>query len=389
MTPHHNVNGRPSILAAIALGTVGVFSFIVQPGLVQGFVSELGLNEIEANTLAFSEMLGVAIATVLMAFLTRLANWRYLLIVSIALASVGNLASGLIGGGDLIKPLRFITGLGEGGIIGLSFTYIGLTAKPERNLALYLVSLLTYGALGLWLMPNAFATIGLSGIFMAWGVLTAVSIFLVKFTPSSSDNRVDISPTAAQLNLSFLAFALLGVLLYNIAIGVAWANLFLIGMEIRPDEQSIANALLIAQFVAIPGALLAALMSDKLGRWLPIIIGIFGGAAFMALLMFKSDYSFFIISVCGFNFMWNMVLPFILAAVNDMDEKSRMVTPAISMQMIGLGFGPFFAALLLGEGGGFRAIEGMTVKLLILSFIILAICIFAHQKALKSKKAQA
>ena len=389
MTQQYNVNSKPSITAAIILGTVGVFSFIVQPGLVQGFVSELGLDEVAANNLAFSEMLGVAIAAVLIALLTRVVNWRHLLVVSIVLAAIGNLLSGFTSGIDALKPLRFVTGLGEGGIIGLSFTYIGLTAKPERNLALYLVLLLSYGALGLWLMPQAFATIGLKGIFIAWGVLTALSLLLVKSTPLSSDSREEISPTAAQLGLGFLAFALIGVLIYNIAIGIAWANLFLIGMDIRPDVQAIANALLLAQFVAIPVALLAALMSDKLGRWLPIIVGILGGAAFIALLMIKSGYSIFIIAVCGFNFMWNMTLPFILAAVNDMDEKSRMVTPSISMQMIGIGFAPLFAGLLLGEGGGFKAIESMTVKLLVLSFIILAICIFAHQKALKAKKAGA
>ncbi|MEM6851694.1 MAG: hypothetical protein AAF527_08200, partial [Pseudomonadota bacterium] len=58
-----DVDSRAAIASAIAIGTLGVLSFIVQPGLVQGFVSELEVSEAAANDLAFREMLGVALAT--------------------------------------------------------------------------------------------------------------------------------------------------------------------------------------------------------------------------------------------------------------------------------------------------------------------------------------
>ncbi|MCG8443536.1 MAG: hypothetical protein MI723_17165, partial [Caulobacterales bacterium] len=57
-----DVNAAPTVASAIALGTVGVLSFIVQPGLVQGFVTQFGLSEAAANDLAFAEMAGVALA---------------------------------------------------------------------------------------------------------------------------------------------------------------------------------------------------------------------------------------------------------------------------------------------------------------------------------------
>ena len=51
-----DVNSRGTIAAGLILGTIGVLSFIVQPGLVQGFVSVLGLSEADANFLASIEM---------------------------------------------------------------------------------------------------------------------------------------------------------------------------------------------------------------------------------------------------------------------------------------------------------------------------------------------
>lgn len=377
-----DIDSTPTIATAIILGTIGVLSFIVQPGLVQGFVVELGLSEVEANDLAFAEMLGVAIATYLTAIASRSVSWRRLVTIGLALAVVGNFASALIGDPFFFRFARFVTGLGEGAIISLSFTVIGLTQKTERNLALYLVLLLTYGAFGLWVMPQAFNAIGLNGIFVAWAILTALAFITVRHVPRSVESRTIVSNTAAQLSTPLLIIALLGILLYNTAIGIAWANLFLIGMEIRPDEQAIANALLLAQFVAIAGALIPVFMETRLGRWRPLVIGIFGGAAFIALLLGDPTYLIFAVAVCGFNFMWNFVLPFILSSISDMETRGEIMTRAIAMQMTGLGFGPFFAARILGEGGGFETVELATITLLIISFVLLAIAKVARRRAL-------
>lgn len=384
-----DVNSRTTIGAAIVLGTIGVLSFIVQPGLVQGFVVELALSESAANDLAFIEMVGVAIGTYVVAFGSRFVSWRVLITLSLILAAAGNLASAGASLADLLRTTRFVTGLGEGGIISVSFAVIGLTTRTERNLALYLVLLLTYGALGLWLMPVAFETIGLKGIFVIWSVLTVCSLITIRSLPTSSGSATQIRPSARQLSLAMLIIAMLGVLIFNSAIGIAWANLFLIGMEIRPDEQAVANALLISQFVAIGGALGAVFLEDRLGRWKPIIFGIFGLAASIALLLKEPGYAMFILSVGLFNFLWNLVMPFILSAVTDMDEKGEIMTHAIAMQMTGLGFGPFIAARILNFGGGFAGVLWTTVILLVVSFFILMVPMLAHDRAPATRSAAA
>ena len=377
-----DVNSRGTITAAIILGTIGVLAFIVQPGLVQGFVVELGLSEAEANDLAFAEMVGVAIATYLVAALGHTLNWRLIVSLSLLLSAAGNFASASDALGGLLGYSRFITGLGEGGVISMSFTVIGLTTKTERNLALYLVLLLTYGAFGLWAMPYLFDTIGLSGIFLAWAVLTLMSIATVPFLPVSSSASAQVRPSARTLGLPMVLVAMLGLLAYNSAIGIAWANLFLIGMGIRPDEQAIAGALLISQFVAIAGALAAVALEVRLGLRKPIIFGIFGGAAAIALLLGSPGYALFILSVALFNFLWNFVMPFILTAVGDMDERGEIMTYAIAMQMTGLGFGPFIAARILDTGSGFQAVIATSVFLLLASYVLLLIPMRAHDKAL-------
>jgi len=379
LKPDIDINSWPSIASAIVLGTIGVLSFIVQPGLVQGFVTILGFSESGANDLAFVEMAGIALATYITALVSRRLNWRIIIGAGLVLAAIGNAGSALTGSGSMFEVARFVTGLGEGAIISMNFAIIGLTMRIERNLALNLLLLLTYGALGLWAMPWAFSTIGLNGIFLVWAVLTTASLVTLPFLPRSAQSATEPSPTAVNLGWPMLVIAMLAVVLYNTAIGTAWANLFLIGMEIRPDEQAIANALLLAQFVAIAGALIPVFLEARLGRWIPLITGILFGAGALALLVGKPTYAMFVIAVGGFNFFWNFVLPFILSTIGDM-RRGEILSIVIAMQMTGLGFGPFIAARLLGEGRGFQTVLALTVGLMIASLVLLAIAKISRRR---------
>ena len=383
MTIKNNFDATGSVLSGIILGTIGVLSFIVQPGLVQGFVSELGLSEAAANQLAFDEMLGVAIATFVASFCKRFFNWRVILVVALLLSATGNvLSSYFLANPDLLSISRLVAGLGEGAIISLSFTIIGMTQRTERNLAAYLVLLLTYGALGLWLMPVALSSIGLAGVFKVWAVLTLASLALARFIPGSPQREHHHHEAIPDAPLSLCVVALIGVLLFNLAIGVAWANLFLIGMEISPNEQRIADALLIAQFIAILGALIPVFFEKQLGLFKPILTTIVGSAIAISLLLDSPGYFTFVVAVSGFNFLWNYGLPFILSGVGALDSKGKMISLAIALQMTGLGFGPFLAAIVLGDSGSFYQVELLIIALFLTSAVPL---IYALRKRLLQK----
>lgn len=378
-------NSTKVVLTGIILGTIGVLSFIVQPGLVQGFVTELLLSEASANSLAFDEMLGVALATYLTSFIKDKVSWRVLVTAALIITASGNFLSALyLSNIDYLSIVRFFTGVGEGVIISMSFTIIGLSKRSERNLAAYLVLLLTYGALGLWLMPTAFDLIGLDGIFIFWGILTSLTISLYFYIPHSVSERTEMNSNAIEMPLIIKLTGLFGILLFNLAIGIAWANLFLIGMEIENDEQAIANALLVSQFIAIIGALIPIFMEKRFGIFKPIILTILGSGLSISILLVNSpSYVTFLIVICSFNFLWNFGLPFIFTAVGNMDTKGTMVSLAIALQMTGLGFAPFFASLILGNEGTYFDIKLLIVVLYALSLIPLLFSLLQHKKQLQ------
>ena len=94
----------------------------------------------------------------------------------------------------------------------------------------------------------------------------------------------------------------------------------------------------------------------------------------------------FLISVCGFNFLWNFVLPFILGAVGDLDLHGRIMGPAIALQMTGLGLGPILSSLLI-TAKGYGQVETACIGFFIASLVLLALPIAIHHVRLLKQAA--
>ncbi|WP_028640540.1 hypothetical protein [Novosphingobium acidiphilum] len=374
-----NVNGWPAIVSAVVLGTIGVLSFIIQPGVVQGYVEHLHVSDARAVDLVGLEMLGVALATVFMALIGTRIDWRVITAAGLLIAAAGDASSAGATHGDLFGWLRLIAGFGEGIIISISFTFVGITAKAERNVALYLVLLLTYGAFGLWYLPVILNRIDIAGLFTVFAGLSVVALITVPFVPHGYGAGSGARPGVRQLPNAMLAVALAAVLAYNVAQGIAWAVLFLVGTSAGLAEQSVANALFASQALAVGGALASVFLAERLHRDVAIAGGILGGAASIALLLGTPGLVLFTVGVCGFNILWNFVLPFILGRIGDFDASGRMMSFAVAMQMIGLGGGPLIAAPLI-DGKSFRVVELVCIALFVVSFALLRIPTLAHRR---------
>lgn len=384
MTASFDVNSQKSVLSAIALGTLGVLSFIIQPALVQGFVMHLSMSEPEAVNLAGIEMLGVAGSAIALALPGPRLDWQKLLLGSLLLAIIGNLISAVSLGGSAIWSARLIAGLGHGAIISLSFSFVGLTERVDRNIAWYLSLLLSYGAIGIWALPTLLDSVGLKGLFVFFALLLSLGLLSIRHVPRASEARAALPPMARDLPSGMVLVALAGVLSYNLAQGIAWAILFLVGIEAGLGEQSVANALFLSQVLAIGGALASVFLAERLGRFSAISIGILVGAACVALLLGHPSHGLFLASVCGFNILWNFVLPFILGAVGEFDTKGRMVGRAIAMQMLGLGLGPFIAGWLIGNGS-YLAVELVCIGFFLASYVLLIAPMRRHKALLENE----
>ncbi len=375
-----DVNSRRSIIAIVYLAVVGPCVFILQPGFVQGLVENLGLTEQQAGFIASAEMFGLATTTVLLSFISSKITWRKFVAICIVVCVLGNLAS--LGQTDFntLAGIRYVTGLGSGGIISLTFTMMGLTERSDRNFGYIIVWVLTYGAFGLLLMPMAYTTVGMNGLLVFFAAFCAVGLTCVRHLPDSGEH-VSTGENTRTFSLPIKGSMLAAILSYNIAIGIVWAYLFLVGLEAGMAEQAVANALTVSQFLGIAGAFLAVLFEVRLGRLLPLAIGVIGGAASVLYLVGDIGAAEFWIGVCGFNFLWNLSMPYLLATLADFDIRGRMVVHGVSMQFIGYAVGPAIAAQLLGFGYG--VINTTAAILFVAAALLLLPGVLAQREALR------
>jgi len=209
---------------------------------------------------------------------------------------------------------------------------------------------LTYGAIVLWALPSAYTFAGMGGALWFFAIFPLLAVPFIKHLPANGESVAQVEEDAVNLTPAMKTMALFAMLAYFVAQGVVWAYLFLIGLSGGLSVQEVANGLTLSQFAGIAGALLAAVMSNRFGRSLPLIVGILGGALCLYFLVGRYEFLVFALAVGIYNFAWNMTHPFLLAAMASFDRRGRVVVYAVAMQMVGLAIGPGLAASMISEG---------------------------------------
>ena len=368
-----DVNSTASIASIIYLAVVGVCVFIIQPGFVQGLVEALGLSPEEAGYIASAEMWGLAVTTIGLNFIAHKYDWQKLTFWFLLIAVIGNLAS--IGQTDLLTLgiIRTITGLGLGGMISLPFAMMGLTSNPDRNFGFTIVWVLVYGAVGLFLIPSALASIEMNGIYVFLALFCGLGLATIRFLPKRAADHLQQDQISDHHSLLVKASTLAGILIFNTAIGLVWAYFFLVGMNGGMSEQSVANVLTVSQFLGVAGAFLAAMLAARFGRSVPLSIAIIGCSAGVAWLLNDMSYMVYATAIYLFNFMWNVAQPYLLSVMTSFADGGKMIVRGVSLQMIGFAVGPYVGANLLGAAGpdSFNTVNLVGAVLFLISWLLI------------------
>ena len=136
------------------------------------------------------------------------------------------------------------------------------------------------------------------------------------------------------------------------------------------SEQNVANGLTISQFLGIAGAFTAAMLGNRIGRSVPLTVGILVGAISLLFIIGEFDFLAYALAVGVYNYAWNVVHPFLLASMASFDRGGRVVVYAVAMQMIGLATGPYLAATVISEGV-YVNVNSLGIALFLLSLLLI------------------
>lgn len=367
----HGINSRTSLVAIVYLSVIGTCAYILQPSYVLGLVEHIGLSDVQAGYVVSLEMFGIAFSTILMNFIVTRFDWRRLVLFFLCITVAGNLASAPLTEFDTLRAVRFLTGIGSGGLMSITMTMMGLTNNPDRNFGYIIVFIMAYSALGTFLIPVGYDTIGMPGVMTCLALFCATGVFFLRFLPRSRSKVLKTArPPIAIHSLPRILLALAGFLAWTVAFGMLFAYLFLIGLQASLSERIVANVLAFSQFLGIAGAYTAVAMQMHYGRMKPVAVSTLGIIVGIFILLDISGLAYYLLAIFIFAYMANVTPPYLFALMADLDTTGKVVTIAVSVQIIGWAIGASMAAFILGLAD-FSAVNMVAAALFVLSLVLL------------------
>ena len=365
-----DINSAVALVSMVFLAVVGPQAVVVQPAFVEGLVSQLGFDPVQAGYVSAAENTGKAVMSIAMMFLVTRVNWRRLFYVALLLLIGVNLFCTVSQSYQAYLAARALSGCANGIIIPLCYVVIGLTAKSERNFGIMMVFVLLYSA-GIYLVvPTLFKLAGFNGLLLLFAAFALLALPLVRNLPVAGEQEQHAGGTGSSLSWALRGMAIAAMFFFFLAMFSLFPYLSLIGTSAGIAAQTIANAMTVAQFCGMGGAFLVVVIGDRFGRALPIAVALSLIILSIALLSYIPTVAGYTIAVCLFMGLWSFVHPFILAAQARFDRSGRQVAYATALQMIGIASGPAIAATILTVGA-----YGHIMMVAVLFLLITLACI--------------
>lgn len=339
---------RAMVVSAVLLSAFASAMLLTAPLVVGALITLYGFSPQQAG-LAISVELGAMSLAGLpaLAWMPRLP-WRPFITVALLLMVAGNVACAFAHSFVELASLRFVTGLGGGTLMVVAMAAIGRTADTERNFGWWTVGQLVVGAAGLAVLPSVMPAMGLRGLFFVLAAVFALGLFAVRTLPQRDMAATSGSPST-RLTAWRVLLALVGILLFYVALAGVWTYMERIGVAAAIPAQSIGNDLTLASLCGIAGCLCAAALGARAGRMVPLISGLLLLIASVGLLLGAPTQARFLLAGCGFKFAWAFALPFMLAGTASLDASGRILALANLMIGCGLALGPAIVAASLGS----------------------------------------
>jgi len=339
----------PQFLAMVVLGAAGAYITVVLPTIVQQLVEKVGFTGTEANQIVSAEKFGMMAASLGLTFVIGKLPRRALAVGFLVLLAAANAACAGLKGFAPYAGARFLCGFAEGGVISIMAASAAALGVADRVFGWYLAMTLgiSYAAFQL-VIPGVLASMGLAGLFYCMSGFSLVVVLFVFFLPpqlaaATPSQNADPKASPATSQSTLIAMALGATLLFEACIGAVWNNIVLIGGKSGYSDAEIGAGLANAMIVGIVAGIASGVLGDKLGRVLPLAVGVGAIIASQLLLKLAPGQVPFALVAMMFFFAWFFTLPYFVGVVSALDTTGRAAVASIVVQTGGLMVGPLVA----------------------------------------------
>ncbi len=344
------------------------------PLLVGAAASDFGFSASQVGFLATADLAGIAVASITAPFWMHRFTWVQIGLASIVIVVSGNIASLFISNYPVLCLVRFVTELGSGGLFSLALVTLGTLPNPDRYFSMGIG--LTIGlSVGIFLwLPEIISQNGISALFILHGVVAFAilpSLYWLRDERTSQETRASATRSSRSYIGLFICFA--GFSFFTLAEGGVWSYIERVGTSFGLTAEYVGDVLAVTQAVSFVAAIASTGVSTRIGRTLPIALGILAFLVGLIMLLWAQD-QYFLIAASLTQFGYIFVMPYLLLLSIEMDPSRRFYVLTTAFKMGGFAAGPAIIAFFLaGQSGAtnYDIVSWVGIGFLVASFLII------------------
>lgn len=369
---HRFDDGLATTLLVCIVYPIGPAATILMPMIVGGLIDDYGFSEQQAGNIAALEGLGLVVASLLAALWIRRVSWLTALALGFVAYALLNVASVGVAAYTPLLVLRFLTGFAGGGLFAVTVAALGDNREPDRAFGL------AQAVQGVMMLAAFFAA---PWLIQAWGVgtlyamLAAAAVLMMvtlRWYPAQGRVRTQATdghaPGASHLALIWLG--LFASVIFFINVFGFWAFVERMGQAGGLAAETIGLALGVSQIAAIGGALAAAWVGSRYGRYLPLLLVLVGQTACVFALLRSFGPTVYFLSAGLFQALFIVGVSYQMGAIAKLDTRGRFLVMMTGAQGLGAAIGPAVAAALIGEGNGYGGVIRMAALFCVVSSLL-------------------
>jgi DHA1 family inner membrane transport protein len=369
------------LLAGIT--TVGFLYLNLMPAMIHALTQGLDLSKQAAGLIASANGYGTAIGNFVGIFIVARVPWRaYAGSLLVALIAV-DAASMLTHAVAVLASIRFVHGLCGGALIALGFALIGRTRNPDRNFGLLLMIQCGLAGAGVLMLPRFAAEYGSSPFFAALIAFDALMLAMLPVLDPSAEN-VGTDRSAAPAHqfeaTGSLKLTLAGIFLFQTAKLMVGAHIIDLGRSKGLSLEEVTLTVGLADWSAILGASLVVFLSTRIGRALPLSIGIAAAIVCAGVFRYSSHLGEFRSACVLSAIVGALVLSYLFAISARIAGSGRHAALAGFASKLGLGTAPILGAFIVAQLGYSVLLVAMASLFLICAACVLPTAIALDQR---------
>lgn len=348
---HATAHGNKTVelVVSIIVGSIAMLVINTLPVFLTTITRMLGFGEAQAGQMAFVELGGLTLGTIILAIfssLLRVLTWRGLASGGLIIFAAANVASSYIGDFPMFVVMRFVAGLGAS--MTLAVVYAALAdAGGARALAIFNVVQLASGWFGMVILSDAADPRAFASLFRYLALLSCLGVFLA--LKLVGDDRAENVDTVKPEHHSTFAggLSVFGVFLYFCGMGAMYTFLGYMGRAWGGDPKTVDLEVSITVFAAMLGGLAAAGLGLRLGQKIPLRLGY--AVLFLSIIIagWFHPVRYFAVIISVFAFSWNIVAPFQFGIITTINRSSSIAIWVNVALLGGLAVGPAAAGVLI------------------------------------------